>query len=177
MAYGDDFKIHGPYRRPDNRQIVIVIDRNGDRRTVSYPRFLMELQLGHRIPDDLTIDHWDSNVDNNDISNLRIIPRDQHSSQDTRRVKLVKCKCSWCGKDFERSPRLLRDKAKKGCRGLFCSRKCAGKYARMLQLKLIDKFDVQKAVDSEYYKKKYVTASDIDFDFLDLKDFTNEDSF
>jgi hypothetical protein len=160
MGYADDFVVHGPYKRQDGRQIVIVIDHNGKRRTVSYPKWLMELQLGRKLDPNLeTVDHMDSNFDNNDLSNLRIVPRDQHSADDTRRVKLIKFTCAWCDKEFERSPRLIRDKAKKNKAGPFCSRNCAGKYSRMLQLKLIDKMDSQKAVDSEYYKRKYTTAS------------------
>jgi len=112
-----------------------------------------------------TVDHIDSNIDNNDLKNLRIMPRDQHSADDTRRVKKVKFECAWCDKEFERSPRLIRDKAKKGKAGPFCSRNCAGKYSRQLQLKLIDKMDSQKAVDSEYYKRKYAAAP-FSFDFF-----------
>lgn len=159
MAYGDKFKVHGPYKRPDGRQIVIVIERNGKRRTVSYPKWIMELHLGRKLDPNLeTVDHWDSNIDNNDVSNLRLVPRDQHSKDDTRRVKPVSFTCAWCDKRFERSPRLIRDKAKKNKAGPFCSRSCAGKYSRQLQLKLIDKLDSQPAVDSEYYKQKYVKA-------------------
>jgi hypothetical protein len=153
-------KVHGPYRRQDGRQIVIVVENNGKRRTVSYPKWLMELQLGRRLDPNLeTVDHIDSNFENNDINNLRIIPREEHSAEDTRRVKNVKFTCAWCDKEFERSPRLIRDKARKNKAGPFCSRTCAGKYSRMLQLKLIDKFDAQPVIDSEYYKKKYVKAS------------------
>ncbi len=160
MGYGDNFKVHGPYRRQDGRQIVIVIENNGKRRTVSYPKWIMELQIGRKLDPNLeTVDHIDSNFENNDISNLRIMPRDQHSADDTRRVKPVKFTCAWCDKEFERSPRLIRDKARKNKAGPFCSRACAGKYSRQLQLKLIDQFDTQKAVDSEYYKRKYVKAS------------------
>lgn len=153
-------KVHGPYKRKDGRQIVIIVENNGKRRTVSYPKWLMELQLGRRLDPDLeTVDHLDSNFDNNDLSNLVIVPRDEHSANDTRRVKPVTFTCAWCDKEFERSPRLVRDKAKKNKAGPFCSRACAGKYSRKLQLKLIDKFDTQPAIDSEYYKKKYVKAS------------------
>lgn len=159
MAYGDNFVVYGPYKKQDGRQIVIVIDNNGKRRTVSYPKWLMELQVGRQLGPDETIDHWDSNFENNDMDNLRIVPRDQHSADDTRRVKLVKFTCAWCDKEFERSPRLVRDKAKKNKAGPFCSRTCAGKYSRMLQLKLIEKLDSQPIVDSEYYKRKYVAAS------------------
>ena len=171
MSYADNFKIYGPYERSDKRQIVITIDRNGVRRTVSYPKWVMECQLGRKLDENLeTIDHWDSNHSNNDLSNLRIVPRDQHSADDTRRVKLVKFNCAWCDKEFERSPRLIRDKAKKNKAGPFCTRICAGKYSRMLQLKLIEKFDTQKAIDSVYYKRKYVTAS-INFDYNYFADY------
>lgn len=161
MAYADNFTIYGPYvTKNNNRKIVIVIDRNGMRRTISYPKWLMECQIGRPLDRDLeTVDHWDSNIDNNDLHNLRIVPREEHSSDDTRRVKLVKFKCVWCNKEFERSPRLIRDKARKNKAGPFCSRPCAGKYSRMLQLKLIDKLGPQPLVDSEYYKKKYVVAT------------------
>lgn len=169
MAYADDFVVHGPYKRRDGRQIVIVIDDKGKRRTVSYPKWLMELQVGRKLDPNLeTVDHIDSNFENNDINNLRIVPRDQHSADDTRRVKYVKFTCAWCDKEFERSPRLVRDKAKKNKAGPFCSRTCAGKYSRKLQLKLIEKLDSQPIVDSEYYKRKYVRASApiISADFL-----------
>jgi hypothetical protein len=156
----ENFKVHGPYKRRDGRQIVIIIENNGKRRTVSYPKWLMEIQLGRQLDPNLeTVDHIDSDFNNNELSNLRIMPRNEHSTEDTRRVKPVKFICAWCDKEFERSPRLIRDKARKNKAGPFCSRNCAGKYSRQLQLKLIDKFDSQKAVDSEYYKKKYVAAS------------------
>jgi hypothetical protein len=162
-------KIHGPYKRKDGRQIVIVVEDDGTKRTISYPKWLLELQLGRRLDPNLeTVDHIDSNFDNNNFENLRIMPRHEHSREDTRRVKHVKFNCAWCKKEFERSPRLIRDKARKNKAGPFCSRQCAGKYSRKLQLKLIDKFDTQPVIDSEYYKKKYVTAfsSIIDSDSL-----------
>lgn len=178
-AYGDNFKVHGPYKRQDGRQIVIVVERNGKRRTVSYPKWIMELHLGRRLdPDKETVDHWDSDYNNNDINNLKLIPRKEHSANDTRRVKHIKLTCAWCDEEFERSPRIVRDKAKKKKAGPFCSRKCAGKYSRMLQLKLVKKFKSQKPVKSEYYKRKYVTASYLPWadpiDFEELLKFASE---
>ncbi|CAM6004233.1 unnamed protein product [Sphagnum balticum] len=156
-----NFKVHGPYKRKsDGRSIVIVIDNNGRRRTVSYPKWLMEMQVGRPLDPNLeTVDHIDSNIDNNDLNNLRIVPRNEHSSDDTRRVKPVKFTCAWCDQEFERSPRLVRDKSRKNKAGPFCSRACAGRYSRMLQLKLIEKMGPQPLTQSEYYKKKYVVAS------------------
>lgn len=152
-------KVYGPYFTHDDRQIVIIKDDSGKSRTVSYPKYILEQHLGRQLdPSTETVDHWDSDKSNNDISNLRIVPRAEHSADDTRRVKLVKLKCSECDKEFERSPRLIRDKAKKKTRGAFCGRSCAAKYNRKKQLGLADELDLQQHVDSEYYKRKYVVA-------------------
>lgn len=148
-------KIYGPYTRKENgRQLVIVVYNNGGRRTVSFPKYIMEQHLQRKLnPDTETIDHIDYDFNNNDLNNLRIVPRDEHSADDTRRVKNVKFKCAWCDKEFERSPRLVRDKSKKNKSGVFCSRCCAGRYSRRVQLGLIDKFPVQPYIESEYYKR------------------------
>lgn len=160
MSYADKFTVYGPYRRQDNRQIVIVIDKKGKRRTVSYPKWLLEMQIGRPLNPDLeTIDHIDSNIDNNNLDNLRIMPRSEHSREDTRRVKLVTFNCAWCDKPFERSPRLVRFRGKQNKAGPFCSKSCASRYSRLLHLKLIDKLNPQPIIESEYYKKKYVQAS------------------
>lgn len=153
-------QIYGPYTRPNGRRLIIEVSHRGKRRTVSYPKWLLEQQLGRKLhPDKETVDHIDSDLNNNDINNLRIMPRKEHSTEDTRRVKFVDFQCPWCDKNFARSPRLVRDKSKKKKAGPFCSRRCAGKYSRKLQLKLIDKLGPQPFLISEYYKKKNVTAS------------------
>jgi hypothetical protein len=152
-------KVHGPYMRPDGRQIVIVIRDDGSRITKSYPKFIMEEHMGRELdPNTETVDHLDFNKHNNDITNLRIVPRDVHSADDTRRVKLIKLKCSLCKKEFERSPRIIRDKSKKGVGGQFCSRKCAGIYSRKLQMGLLKKKKTPAYIKSEYYRRKNVKA-------------------
>jgi hypothetical protein len=153
-------KVYGPYTRQDGRQIVIIKNDDGSYRTTPYARHLLEQHLDRQLhPDEETVDHIDSNKDNNNIENLRIVPRKEHSGDDTRRVKLVSFDCSMCGKNFERSPRLVRDKSKKGRGGPFCSRQCAGRYARKVQLKLLDRMPAQPFIQSEYYKRKNVVAS------------------
>jgi len=152
-------KTYGPYYRQDGRQIVVVIDENGIRRTVSYPKYLVEQSLGRRLDPDLeTIDHVDGDINNNDLLNLNIVPRNEHSALDTRRVKNLQFNCAECGTEFERSPRLIRDKSKKNKSGPFCSRKCSGRYSRKLQLGQMDKLPIQPFVESEYYKRKNVQA-------------------
>src|SRR5579885_2659571 len=137
-------KVYGPYYLKSGRQIVIVRNEDGTARTVSYPKYLMEQKLNRQLdPDKETIEHKDTNFLNNDFNNLEILPRSEHSKLDTKRVKLVKMTCPMCGKEFEKSPRLLRDKHHKGSASGFCSRSCSGKYNRLLQLGKIDKLPVQ----------------------------------
>lgn len=161
MNYEDKFRVYGPYKNYKGRKFVIIFDKNNKRRTVSYPKWIMECHLGRELHPDLeTVDHWDSNFENNDLSNLRIMPRDEHSANDTRRVKLLKFKCPICKKDFERSPRIIRLKAKTNSSGPFCSKQCSGKYSRLLQLNKIKTLKKQKHTKSEYYKKKYVESKE-----------------
>lgn len=154
-------RVYGPYKERRGRKIVIVMYPDGTRETISYPKYLVEQAIGMKLDRDMgTIDHIDGNFDNNNLSNLKIVPRVEHSTLDTRRVKLIKYNCLMCGKEFERSPRLIRDKAKKGKSGPYCSKSCAGKYARLLQLARIDRHQLQQPVESEYYKKKHLLALD-----------------
>lgn len=175
-------KIYGPYINYKGREFVIVVEKNGKKKTISYPKYLMEVHLGRKLdPDKETVDHWDSDKYNNDISNLRLMKRDEHSANDTRRVLPAKLQCSWCDKEFERSPRVVRDKHRKGVGGAFCSRSCAGKYARSIQLGVMEKLPPPPKVESKYYKKKYVKASiedfDVDFSFEDLLIYASNDDY
>lgn len=150
-------KVYGPYSLANGRKIVILREYDGFSRTVSYPKFLLEQHLGRRLDEDKeTVDHLNFDHNDNRIENLRIVPRDQHSADDTRRVKLIKFHCNMCGKEFERSPRLVRDKSKKGRTGIFCGRQCAGRYSRKVQLKQMEKLPVQPFIESEYYRRKNI---------------------
>lgn len=161
-------KTYGPYVRPDGRKIMIDINEAGDRTTTSYPKWLLEQKLKRKLnPNTETADHWDTDINNNDFSNLRIVPRSQHSADDTRRVRMLDLECAMCKKHFERSPRLVRDKSKKGKVSQFCSRQCAGKYSREVQLGKRKKLPVQKPPKSTYYKRKYETKKSELFSNID----------
>ena len=167
-------KVFGPYKNKlTGRQIVIIKNDDGTSRTVSFPKYLMEQHLGYELDPNLhTIDHIDYNKDNNDLSNFRIVERSQHSADDTRRVKLIKLKCDNCGKIFERSPRVIRDKATKGTAFSACSRSCSGSLNRKLQLKQVDKNDLNAPshIESEYYRRKIEEKKKLAFfDYIILK--------
>jgi hypothetical protein len=148
-------KVYGPYTNSRGRKIVILKRDDGTYRTVSYPKYLMEQQLGRELGIDETVDHFNSDKDDNSLDNLRVMPRAEHSRQDTRRVRLIDLNCDLCGKAFQRSPRVIRDKAKRDTKGYFCSRSCAGVYGRKLQLNQMEEKQPQQPVDSVYYKLKY----------------------
>lgn len=149
-------KVYGPYTNKSNngRQHVIIIDK-GKRRTVSYPKYLMEQHLGRELdPNKETIDHIDDDFTNNDLSNLRVIDRSNHSSEDNLRVRNVKITCVWCGSEAYKRPGRLDSNSKLGKAGPFCGRSCAGKYGKSVQMGE-DKLPVQPSgYPREYYKIK-----------------------
>lgn len=150
-------KIYGPYNRKDGRQHVIAIYTDGSRRTISYPKYLMEQHLGRELdPDEETIDHIDNNFTNNDFDNLRIISRSQHISEDNKRARLVKITCVWCGKKAMKKASTLHKNSKGGYAGPFCSKHCSGQYGAAVQNNRIKPFPVQPRYPIE--ERKYYTT-------------------
>lgn len=136
-------QIYGPYIRKDGRKHVIV--RHPTTRkatTVSYPKYLMEIQLGRKLDPNLeTIDHKNNDFTDNSFENLRIIPRNQHASEDALRVIIQPMKCVWCS-NLVPEKRLISRRRNLTCKsmsGPFCSRKCGGEYGAELQNHRIDK--------------------------------------
>lgn len=148
-------KVYGPYKNSRNRDIVVILYENGKYRTTNYARFLYEKHLGRELdPETETVDHIDRNKKNNDINNLQLIPRKEHSSYDTKRVKRIKCFCSICGKKFYRKPKTLKDGHRRKYRGLFCSKSCVGTYTVRLRKNLLKKMlPEQGKVEPKYYRK------------------------
>lgn len=147
-------KVYGPYKRKDGRQHVCIVDGK-KKRTVSYPKWLIEQKLGRILDPDLeTIDHINGDFTDNRLENIRIIPRPIHASQDTVRVRNIKIKCIWCNKELSRKPGQVHRNARKGFAGPFC-RPCAGKYGAEVQNGKIKKLSAQPEIpikDRDYYK-------------------------
>ena len=95
-----DCRVYGVYWNKDGRSRVAVIFPNGKKKTVSYPKFLMEVKLGRFLEKNETVDHIDGNPRNNDYSNLRILKRDDHAKVEVKRLKRMQFKCPMCGKTF-----------------------------------------------------------------------------
>lgn len=130
-------RVYGPYRRKDGRQHVCLITPGGVRKTVSYPKYLVEIRNEKPLEKGETVDHIDTDFNNNNPGNLRIIKRSAHSKDDVKRNLPVTFVCPACNAPFKLQSRRLSDakqNSKQGKAGPFCTRSCAGSYSKGVQL-------------------------------------------
>ena len=67
-------KVYGPYLREDGRKHVIWYDtKTKQRRTQSYPRYLMEQHLGRKLLPEETVDHINEDFTDDRIENLQLL--------------------------------------------------------------------------------------------------------
>ena len=148
-----DCKLYGPYNSgKDGRLRCVIVHPNGRKQTLSYPKYLIEKHLNRYLTEDETVDHIDENFLNNDISNLRVINRKEHATNDVLRNEDVIVKCSYCGKEFKIEGSKLhgRNRKDKGNSGYFCSRTCSGKYGAELQHGQIEKITKEKVKANKF---------------------------
>lgn len=120
MAVYDEYRVYGPYTRKDNRQVVILVNDKQEHKTVSYPKYLVEKFLDRYLDKDDTVDHIDGNFTNNELSNLRVIPRDIHARSHTKHLEPIVKVCAVCGKEF-----LTTNGSRIVCDNKSCHGKCA----------------------------------------------------
>lgn len=100
-------------------------------RVTSYPRYLMEIELGRSLEADEDVHHIDGNSLNNDISNLEVIKHGEHQRMHSTKYVDKIAICSYCGKEFMWSSLSQRNhnsnKRRRGCSmmGPFCCKRCA----------------------------------------------------
>lgn len=129
-----DYKVYGPYTRKDNRMFVVLY-RNRIKRTLSYPRYLMEKSIGRFLLPTEDVHHKDENPQNNELENLTVIDRKEHCREHSLKYRgsVSKC-CQWCGKKILLTPAQQRKRVSNGGKGPFCSRICSGKYGKSIQM-------------------------------------------
>ena len=150
-------KEYGPYDKKDGRQVIILKYEDGSRRTVSYPKWIMEKRLGRELdPDQETVDHIDRDFTNNEWWNLRVVERSRHVKEDAKRLKPATFVCMICETEFEKDASYVYTNRKDGKAGPFCSRKCAGTYGQKVKKGEIEKvvvdFEEFAAENKEYYR-------------------------
>lgn len=127
--------VYGPYVYSNNgRKSVNVHLKNGRKRFVSYPKFLVEVVLGRALdPTEETVDHINGDFNDNAWSNLRVINKRAHAVDDSLRVRVVEIQCVWCGAHMHRRPKEIDGGAKRSTAGPFCTNRCVGKYTTARQ--------------------------------------------
>lgn len=135
MIYKNLAKLCGPYSQKTGRLQAILVFIDGTRKTISYPKYLMELHLNRYLSDNETINHIDGNFLNNDISNLQVLDRKEHVILDVIRNQDMNVNCIYCDKLFtiQGSKLHLRNRKDRNSSGYFCSRSCSGKYGVEIQ--------------------------------------------
>jgi len=127
-------RVYGPYFRKDGRQHVVIVYGDGSRRTVSYPKYLMEQHLERELEYDETVHHIDGDFTNNALENLQVLDRVEHRKQDAKKAEIGNYVCANCGTEFRRpvsivvANQLTQEKA-----GPFCSKRCSGTYGTDVQ--------------------------------------------
>jgi len=132
--YGKEIrKLYGPYLRKDGRKHVILVFVDGSKKTISYPKYIMEQHLGRVLdPDTETVDHIDRDISNNDLSNLRVIDRASHAREDAIHRDIIKGNCIWCSLEITLTKNQINNRATSKA-GPFCGSICVGKYGSYIQ--------------------------------------------
>lgn len=124
------------YYGKDGRLRVYVKET---KKTISYPKYLMEKTLGRALLPNEMVHHIDKNPLNNDISNLKLMTLDEHSRSHMTKYYDTTAICGWCGNEFKWSgiqqSRFYSERrtGRHSSEKPFCSRECSGKYGRHLQ--------------------------------------------
>lgn len=147
----ENVKIYGPYEsKKDKRLRVVAVSLNGNRKTISYPKYLIEIHLNRYLAENETVHHIDGNPLNNDLSNLIILDRKEHSILDAKRRLDEILVCQWCKQKFLVKGRLLYSRQRKDKNAnSFCSKSCSGKYGKSIQ-------SGNKKLDKVYIQERYI---------------------
>lgn len=135
--------VNGPYKfnYDSRRQFVVITYTDGSKRSISYPRYVMEQYLGYPLPANKDIHHKDGNPENNNIDNLEIVDRIEHRVRHSTKYNFVDTieNCVVCGKEFLYSAK-CKSNYKHNTGKTFnenptCSKVCQCKFARKEQLR------------------------------------------
>jgi hypothetical protein len=125
------YKVYGPYIRKDGRQHVVLV-AGKHHKTVSYPKYLMEISLDRLLASHETIHHKDGDFTNDCLDNLEVIDRATHAAHHAMKYDIKLFVCPVCDKQFIldglQQARLKAERKRgRSKTGPFCSRNCSGK--------------------------------------------------
>ena len=125
--------VYGPYTRKDNRKVVVLYekDKSIPRHTsISYAKYLLEIKIGRLLEPHETADHIDEDKTNDDPANLQILSlvenvRKHAASKEC--ITTYEFICPVCKNTAVKLIRYVKHNKKRGSKGPYCSRSCAGK--------------------------------------------------
>jgi hypothetical protein len=116
-----------PILAKSGRFIIRFVDRQGNGRSTSLARFLVNIYIGRKLPRSKQVDHIDGCCTNDSLNNLQILTSSENASKggrDNRTVKVILGRCPICGVSIEkRGHTSYYPKT----RIFTCSRSCASK--------------------------------------------------
>ena len=132
-----DPRVYGPYLRKDGRKHVILIYATGRRRTVSYPRWVLEQQGGAVIPVGIDVHHKNDDHINDSLENLELKSHVEHCREhSTYPSTMISIICVLCKKVALKKAKDVRwNQCSNDRVGPFCGKSCSGKWSRIEQIK------------------------------------------
>lgn len=123
--YGDYVLYVVPHRKMRRRMACLVpVVPGKKRKTISYARYIMAVNLGRELGKQETVDHLNDDKTDDRIDNFQILSRQENYEKyaRTRKVTMYEFICGVCGKGFLLSARRAYGKTDPAC-----SRSCAVK--------------------------------------------------
>lgn len=122
LPFSNDYKAGYLLTNKEPRNLVLLVDNNNCKTSISYARYLYSCQVRRYLLKDEHVDHIDNNKLNDVIENLQILsPAQNNSKSQTRFAELKLFICPICNSEFK----LSKSKAF-GKINPCCSRKCGG---------------------------------------------------
>lgn len=152
------------YHGKDGRLRVYIRETG---KTISYPKYLMEKELGRELSPDEHVHHIDLNPLNNDLSNLKVMVSSEHTREHLTKYYDTTAICGWCGKEFLwtdlQQQRFYSERRTGRHKSLspFCSRECAGRYGRQKQFENGACSNLRKLTDEQV---RYIRANYTPYD-------------
>lgn len=124
-------RIYGPYLRVDGRKHVICLFVDGSRKTVSFPKYLVECNIGRTLDSFEEVHHINGDFTDDSLENLEVVNKRDHAKLHVRRLISLDILCPVCQREFSLNARQINDviqnrRAGKAKTGPYCSRECAG---------------------------------------------------
>lgn len=124
------------YECKDGRLRVYIKET---KKVMSYPKYLMEKELGRKLAHNEEVHHKDENPLNNNLDNLEVRIHGEHQAEHSTKYYDKVVKCGWCGKEFlwtgVQQRKFYNNKRNHGrqAESPFCSRSCSGYYGKQIQ--------------------------------------------